>query len=116
MNNGYAELYGNGKNVRDWIFVDDNCEAIEKILLHGKNGEVYNIGGDNELSNYDVVTAILDYLDLPLNRIKYIDDRPGHDFRYALNTHKLNVLNWKPRTSFPDGLSKTIQYYIVDKK
>lgn len=121
LNGKELPVYGDGKNVRDWLYVKDNCRAIELILQHGRVGEVYNIGGNNERENIEVVHMICDILkNNPKTRdldpkIKLIQDPRGasHDFRYALNCSKImKELNWKPLTHFEEGLRKTVQWYL----
>ena len=104
-------LYGDGKNVRDWLHVDDHCRAIDLLIEHGVNGEVYNIGGGNEVMNVDLTHQILASLGKPLSLIKPVVDRPGHDRRYCLDTTKLQSLGWTPREPFEDGLRRTIDWY-----
>jgi dTDP-glucose 4,6-dehydratase len=115
-------VYGDGQNVRDWLFVDDHCEAIRAVLARGRAGETYNIGGRNEIKNLDVVDTICSVLDelrptdavVPhRNLIKFVTDRPGHDRRYAINAHKIeSELGWKPRETFHTGIRKTVQWYL----
>ena len=113
LNNKELPVYGEGINVRDWIHVTDHCKAILKVLLEGKIGEIYNIGGDSELANIDLVKKILKQLDKSESLITFIKDRPGHDLRYAINHEKITKeLNWKPKTNFNKGLEMTIQWYI----
>ena len=104
-------LYGDGKNVRDWLYVVDNCEAIELVLAKGKEGEVYNIGGGNEHQNIAVTKLILKALGLPESTIEYVKDRPGHDRRYSVDCGKVKKLGWRPRTGFADGLTRTVNWY-----
>jgi dTDP-glucose 4,6-dehydratase len=104
-------LYGDGKNVRDWLHVDDHCRAIDLLIEHGQNGEVYNIGGGNEVMNVDLTHRILDVLGKPSSLIKPVADRPGHDRRYCLDTTKLRRLEWAPREAFDEGLRRTIDWY-----
>jgi dTDP-glucose 4,6-dehydratase len=112
MNDEPLPVYGDGKNVRDWIFVEDHCRAIWAVYEKGKSGEAYNIGARNERQNIEVVTSILDALDKPHSLIKYVTDRLGHDRRYAIDAAKVeNELNWKPLTSWEEGLQKTIRWY-----
>jgi dTDP-glucose 4,6-dehydratase len=113
LNNKKIPVYGNGKNVRDWIFVDDHCEAIWFILNNGRIGETYNIGGNCEKTNLDIINDICKVLDLnPQDHVSFVEDRKGHDFRYAIDNSKINKeLNWFPTTSFEDGILKTIDYY-----
>ena len=106
-------IYGQGKNIRDWIYVDDHCDAVFKILLDGKQGQSYNISANNELDNISTVNKILEILDKPSNLIEYVTDRPGHDLRYSLDSSKIqDSLNWKPQTSFEDGLKITIDWIL----
>jgi len=112
-------IYGNGKQIRDWIFVDDHCSAIDNILYNGNIGEIYNIGGDNELNNIDVVVTLLQYLQknyddsITTDLIEYVQDRPGHDKRYAMDATKIKeTLGWKSNITFEDGLKLTIDWYI----
>ncbi len=119
-------VYGDGKNVRDWLYVEDHCEAIWAIMNSGKRGQTYNIGGNMEMENIVIVEMICDILDeiygpdsgnSRRNLITFVKDRPGHDRRYAIDFTKLNKhLNWSPRESFETGLKKTIQWYIDNKK
>jgi dTDP-glucose 4,6-dehydratase len=113
LNNKKIPVYGNGKNVRDWIFVDDHCEAIWFVLNNGRIGETYNIGGNCEKTNLDIINDICKVLNLnPQDHISFVEDRKGHDFRYAIDNSKINKeLNWFPTTSFEDGILKTIYYY-----
>lgn len=104
-------LYAKGENRRDWIFVEDNCEAIEKLLEHGALGEIYNVGGGNELNNLELTRKILKHFRVGDEWIEYVADRPGHDFRYALDASKLHHLGIKPRHSFDEALEKTIAWY-----
>lgn len=108
-------LYGDGKNVRDWLYVKDHCDAIEFILNNGKVGEVYNIAGRNERQNIEITKFILDYLGKPESLIKYVEDRPGHDRRYSLDDSKLRSLGWSNRYDFEEALKYTIQWYVDNK-
>ena len=115
-------VYGKGENVRDWLYVRDHCEAIHSVLTTGTVGETYNIGGNNEIKNIEVVTTICSLLDEISPKedgsqysdlITYVRDRPGHDFRYAINANKINSeLGWSPQESFETGIRKTIQWYL----
>jgi len=106
-------VYGKGENVRDWLYVDDHCEAIDRIIHNGRVGEVYNIGGHNERTNLDVVKTILRELGKPETLITYVKDRAGHDLRYAIDPTKItNELGWTPSTTFDDGIKKTIRWYL----
>lgn len=105
-------VYGKGLNVRDWIYVNDHCSAIEAILKDGKSGETYLVGSDNEKRNIDVVRYVLDYLGKDQSLIKYVADRPGHDLRYAIDASKINdELGWKPNGTFEQNLDSTIDWY-----
>ena len=112
INNDNLPVYGNGLNVRDWLHVYDHCTAIDLIIHEGKIGEIYNIGGNNEKSNIDVVKIILKELGKSEKLIKYVIDRPGHDLRYAIDSTKIKTtLNWKPVYSFEKGILDTIKWY-----
>ena len=105
-------VYGDGRNVRDWIFVDDHCRAIWSAFKQGRTGEVYNIGARNERQNIDVVRSVLDALGKPHSLIKFVTDRPGHDRRYAIDPEKTETeLDWRPRVTWLDGLARTIEWY-----
>ena len=104
-------LYGDGKNVRDWLHVDDHCRAIDLLIEKGTNGEVYNIGGGNEVMNVDLTHRILEALGKPTSLIKPVADRPGHDRRYCLDTDKLRGVGWTAREPFEEGLRRTIEWY-----
>lgn len=104
-------VYGDGSNVREWIYVEDNCRAIDKVLREGEVGEIYNIGSGDELSNLELARAILSTIGSSEDLITFVEDRPGHDQRYALNAEKINSLGWKPLWSFDAGLEETIEYY-----
>jgi dTDP-glucose 4,6-dehydratase len=109
-------VYGDGKNVRDWIFVEDHCRAIWSAYEKGKSGEAYNIGARNERQNIEVVKSILDALGKPHSLIKYVNDRLGHDRRYALDATKVETeLDWKPQTTWEEGLQKTINWYLENQ-
>lgn len=113
LNNEKLPVYGNGKNVRDWLHVLDHCVAIDKILQYGSSGEIYNIGGHNEKTNIDVVKTILSTLGKSENLIHYIKDRPGHDLRYAIDPTKIETeLGWKASFSFDTGIEDTVKWYI----
>lgn len=105
-------VYGTGENVRDWLWVKDHVSAIDIIFHKGKNGETYNIGGNNELNNLELVKTIIDSLGGSYDLIKFVKDRAGHDLRYAINSSKLkNELDWEPKMDFKEGISKTIEWY-----
>ncbi len=106
-------VYGKGENVRDWLYVEDHCRAIDLIIHNGKVGEVYNVGGHNEMSNINIVKLILENLSKPESLITYVADRKGHDMRYAIDPTKIhNELGWLPETKFADGIKKTIAWYL----
>lgn len=109
--NEKVPLYGNGSNIRDWIFVKDNCEAINTVIEKGENGQVYNIGGGNQLSNIDLTRQLLTLLDKDESFIEYVTDRLGHDLRYDLDTHKIRQLGWSPKYDFAEGLKETVDWY-----
>ncbi len=112
LNDEPLPVYGDGKNVRDWIYVEDHCRAIWAAYQKGKSGESYNIGARNERQNIEVVKSILDALGKPHSLIKYVDDRLGHDRRYAIDAAKVETkLGWQPQTTWADGLQKTIRWY-----
>lgn len=110
-------VYGEGLNVRDWLYVEDHCKAIDLIIRQGKEGEVYNIGGHNEMKNIDIVKIICKALDKPESLITHVTDRKGHDMRYAIDPAKIHgELGWLPETMFQDGIQKTIQWYLDHKE
>ncbi len=112
LKNEPLPVYGDGKNVRDWLYVDDHCRAVDAIVRNEKIGGIYNVGGNNERSNIEVVKTILDILKKPDSLITYVKDRPGHDRRYAINTEKLqNELGWRPKIDFAEGIKQTIKWY-----
>jgi dTDP-glucose 4,6-dehydratase len=113
MNNERLPVYGDGRNVRDWIYVDDHCRAIWLAYKKGKSGEAYNIGARNERQNIDVVKSIVDALGKPHSLIQFVADRLGHDRRYAIDPTKAETeLGWKPSLTWEDGLAKTIRWYL----
>ena len=105
-------VYGTGQNVRDWIHVSDHCQAVEFLLKKGNFGEIYNIGGGNEMTNIEITEKILAFLKKDESLIEYVTDRPGHDFRYSLDCSKLSKMGWSPRYSFEEGLKDTVEWYI----
>ena len=109
------ELYGNGENTRDWIYVIDNVKAILTILNKGKYGEIYNISSNNELKNIDIVNKIFDIMGIK-GKINYVSDRPGHDVRYSINSKKVKNLGWKPEYNFNEALKLTVEWYINNEK
>ena len=115
LHNKPLPIYGDGKNVRDWIYVMDNCEAIDWVYMLGKNGEVYNVGGGNELSNIEIATTILNELNKPESLITFVKNRLGHDFRYSLDCTKINELGWSPKYHFERALQDTIKWYVENK-
>ena len=109
-------VYGSGENVRDWLYVEDHCIAIDRILRAGRVGEVYNIGGHNEHTNLEVVRTILQELGKPESLIEHVTDRKGHDRRYAIDPAKIHAeLGWEPQTKFADGIRKTVRWYLDNK-
>jgi dTDP-glucose 4,6-dehydratase len=111
LRNEKLPLYGDGKNVRDWLYVEDNCEAVDLVLQKGKPGEVYNIGGGNERQNIEITKFILNQLGKPDDFIKPVADRPGHDRRYSIDCSKVKKLGWAPKTKFETGLQATVEWY-----
>jgi dTDP-glucose 4,6-dehydratase len=112
LNDRYLPVYGDGQNVRDWIYVLDNCRGIDLVLREGKLGEIYNIGGGNEKTNLEITHLILDILGKPKSLIKFVDDRRGHDKRYSLDSSKLKKLGWEPKWDFKDAMRDTVEWYI----
>jgi dTDP-glucose 4,6-dehydratase len=108
-------LYGDGKNIRDWLYVDDHCRALDLLIDKGVNGEVYNVGGGNEISNIDLTHMILDLVGRSRTLIRPVQDRPGHDRRYALDTSKTRSLGWTPKQAFGDGLRRTVEWYRTNE-
>jgi len=105
-------LYGDGNNVRDWLYVEDHCSALHFIMTNGVLGETYNIGGGNEMQNIEITRLILDHISKPEGLIRFVEDRKGHDQRYALSINKLRQLGWEPKHDFSDGLRTTIDWYV----
>lgn len=117
LNDKPLPVYGEGLNVRDWLYVEDHCKAIDLIIHNGRNGEVYNVGGHNEMKNIDIVKLICDYLGKPYSLITHVTDRKGHDMRYAIDPTKIhNELGWQPETKFKDGIKKTIDWYLNNRE
>ena len=117
LNDKQLPVYGKGENVRDWLYVEDHCRAIDMIIHNGRVGEVYNIGGHNERTNLEVVKTIIRELGKSEDLIKYVTDRPGHDMRYAIDPTKIkNELGWEPLTLFDEGIKKTIKWYLDNKE
>jgi len=117
LKNKVLPVYGDGKQIRDWLYVEDHCEAIWKVLDNGTVGEIYNIGGDNEIQNIEIIKLILDYLDKPYSLIKHVKDRLGHDRRYAIDASKIkNEIKWEPKHSFDEKIKDTIEWYLNNPK
>lgn len=117
LNECNLPVYGDGLQIRDWLHVKDHCNAIDLVLHEGENGEIYNIGGNNEKTNIEIVKTIIKYLDKSMNLIKYVNDRPGHDRRYSIdNTKIMKELNWKPQYSFESGINETIEWYLNNSR
>ena len=117
LNDKPLPVYGKGENVRDWLYVEDHCKAIDLVIHKGKVGETYNIGGHNEMCNIDIVKIICKQLGKPESLIKYVEDRKGHDMRYAIDPTKIhNELGWLPETKFADGIKKTIAWYLNNRE
>lgn len=109
-------VYGDGLNIRDWLYVEDHCSAIDLVIHQGRNGEVYNIGGNNERTNLHIVKTILEQLGKPESLIKHVQDRPGHDRRYGIDpTKTMQELGWEPKYSFETGIEETIRWYLDNK-
>ncbi|MBE0711707.1 MAG: dTDP-glucose 4,6-dehydratase [Candidatus Aminicenantes bacterium] len=108
-------LFGDGLNVRDWLYVEDHCRAVEAAVLKGRHGSVYNVGGGVELTNIEVARRILAALDAPRELIQFVPDRPGHDRRYAMDSGLIRALGWEPETPFAEGLKKTVRWYASNR-
>lgn len=116
IENQKVPVYGDGMQVRDWLFVEDHCEAIDLIISQGKIGETYCIGGNAEKTNIEIVKKILELLNKGEEMIEYVKDRPGHDRRYAIDFSKIKIeLGWQPRTDFAEGMQKTVEWYITNE-
>lgn len=114
LNDKQLPVYGKGENVRDWLYVEDHCSAIDLIIRHGKEGEIYNVGGHNERTNLEVVQTIIQ--ELGRGRIEFVKDRAGHDLRYAIDSSKIqHDLGWLPSTAFDEGIQMTIRWYLDNK-
>ncbi|GGN92924.1 dTDP-glucose 4,6-dehydratase [Saccharibacillus kuerlensis] len=117
LNDQPLPIYGDGLNIRDWLYVEDHCSAIDLVIHEGVNGEVYNIGGNNERTNIHIVRTILEQLDKPESLITYVQDRLGHDRRYGIDPTKItNELGWKPKHNFETGIRETISWYLDNKE
>jgi dTDP-glucose 4,6-dehydratase len=109
-------VYGTGKNVRDWIYVSDHCKAIEMVISSGKSGEIYNISSGQEMTNLEVVGKILDYMGKDEDSIEFVEDRPGHDLRYSLDSSKIrDELGWRPEHGFKEGIEETVRWYLENE-
>jgi len=108
-------VFGDGLNVRDWLFVEDHCRAVEAAILKGRSGAVYNVGGGFELANLDLAKRILDALEAPQELIQFVPDRPGHDRRYAMDSGLIRALGWEPAVPFAEGLKRTVRWYAANK-
>ncbi len=116
MYNKPLPVYGKGENIRDWLYVEDHCSAIDLIIHNGREGETYNVGGHNERTNLEVVKTILRELNKPESLISFVSDRPGHDLRYAIDPSKIHrELGWLPETAFDEGIKRTIEWYLDNK-
>ena len=110
-------IYGTGKNIRDWLYVEDHCDAIMKVFLKGKSGESYNISDTNELTNIDLIEKILEHMDKSKDLIYFVEDRPGHDLRYGMDSSKIrDELGWKPKHSIDKNLESTIRWYLDNQE
>jgi dTDP-glucose 4,6-dehydratase len=108
-------IFGDGLNVRDWLYVEDHCRAVEAAILRGRAGGVYNVGGGYELTNIDLAKRILDVLESPRELIQFVPDRPGHDRRYAMDSSLIRALGWEPKVPFAEGLKRTVRWYAANK-
>jgi dTDP-glucose 4,6-dehydratase len=108
-------IYGKGTNVRDWLHVEDNCGAIDLVMRKSKPGEIINIGSGNEIPNIEVAKLVLKHMNKPESLIKYVQDRPGHDFRYSLNWDRIRKLGWKPKVKFEEGIKRTVDWYLANQ-
>ena len=117
LNDKKIPIYGSGKNIRDWIFVGDHCDAILNVLSKGKSGESYNISAGNEIDNITIIEKILTIMGKPLENVVFVEDRPGHDLRYSMDSTKIrNTLGWSQKINFEDGLTKTVDWYLENKE
>ena len=113
LNDKKLPVYGDGLNIRDWLFVEDHCSAIDAIITQGREKEVYNVGGNNEKANIDIVKLIISKVGKTSDLITYVEDRKGHDRRYAIDSSKIkNELGWEPKTDFDSGIKRTIEWYL----
>ena len=110
-------VYGNGKQIRDWLYVEDHCSALYTVIKKGQAGEIYNIGGNNEIENIELIRLVLKYIGKSEDLIRFVPDRPGHDIRYAINSSKISgELDWEPSYVFDEGLRRTIDWYLEHKE
>lgn len=117
LRNKSLPVYGKGINVRDWLYVEDHCRAIDLIIHNGRNGEIYNVGGNNEMRNIDIVKMVCQKVGASEDLITYVEDRKGHDLRYAIDAEKIRVeLGWTPQIKFKDGLERTVRWYLNNEK
>jgi len=115
LNDEKIPVYGQGLQMRDWIHVEDNCSAILSIMKNGKNNEIYNISANQELTNIELVQRICNIMGKGHSLISYVEDRPGHDFRYSIDSSKLKNLGWAPKTNLKDGLAEVVEWYVLNK-
>jgi dTDP-glucose 4,6-dehydratase len=115
LRNQPLPIYGKGTNVRDWLHVEDNCRAIDLVLSKGKPGDIVNVGSGNEVPNIAIAKLILKHMKKPESLIRFVSDRPGHDFRYSLNWDRIRQLGWKPKVKFEDGLKRTVDWYLANE-
>lgn len=116
LGNDPLPIYGKGTNVRDWLHVEDNCRAIDLVLSKGRPGDIINVGSGNEVTNIEIAKLILDFLKKPESLIRFVQDRPGHDFRYSLNWDSIRSMGWKPSVRFKDGLRQTVEWYVANER
>jgi dTDP-glucose 4,6-dehydratase len=117
LNDKELPVYGQGINIRDWIYVEDHCRAILDVLLNGRIGEIYNIGGNSEIKNIDLIKKLVKILNKQENLITFVKDRPGHDLRYAINHEKITMeLGWKPKIKLENGLEITVNWYLNNRE
>jgi dTDP-glucose 4,6-dehydratase len=115
LRNEPLPIYGKGTNVRDWLHVLDNCRAIDLVLEKGKPGDIINIGSGNEVTNIEIAKLILKSLKRPESLIKFVQDRPGHDFRYSLNWDMIRKMGWKPQMKLEEGIRNTVDWYVANE-
>jgi dTDP-glucose 4,6-dehydratase len=115
MNGKKVPIYGTGLNIRDWIYVEDHCSAIDFVLHNGNGGEIYNIDSGNELANLEITRRLLKMLGKDESLIEYVEDRKGHDFRYSLSSSKLEKMGWKPQYDFDTALEQTVRWYVGNR-